>query len=395
MKQYTDIDRLVDEMLNRLESKGGSTRLFSYPGTFSSTAEEDAFMARLDILEREGALIVKRVRRDGVHLVQHVRLADPAPLYAYRRRTPAKVLSRGALGPLRIARIFPGNIKEIIDEIDAAWSRGVAWGGLQPGRAAELSNAVKAVEALRGAQLDPTLAADYRTFSRRAVGDTKFLEKRMGLILSIYRRVYPDSVADPELDDKKFLATLGIQRLPQPILLGGRLAVDGQVIPAMPYVGVAPDHAHRISVDGPTYLLTVENYASFVRHCREVNQSGNGLVIYTGGFPGRQILQATTALASSTRCPVFHWGDLDRGGLRIFTHLERALRGVGRDLWPHLMNSDVLAAYGTASTHSVGQPPAVASGSAIEDLWRLMAEADPELNLEQEALDPVSPVNLG
>ncbi|MGV6876541.1 Wadjet anti-phage system protein JetD domain-containing protein [Pseudochelatococcus sp. B33] len=352
-------------------------------------------MARLDILAREGALTVKRVRRDGVHLVQHVRLEDPAPLYAYRRRTPAQVLARDALGPLRIARTFPRNIEAVIDEIGAAWSRGVAWSGLQPGRAEELSNALKAVEALRGAQLDPTLAADYRTFSRRAVGDTKFLESRMGLILAIYRRAYPDSVVDPELDDKEFLATLGVQRLPQPILLGGRLAIDGQAIPGMPYVGVAPDHAHRISVDNPTYLLTVENYASFVRHCQEVNQGGDGLVIYTGGFPSRQLLQATIILADSTRCPIFHWGDLDRGGLRIFIHLERVLRGVGRDLWPHLMNNDVLAAYGTASTHSVGQPPAVASGSAIEELWRLMADADPELNLEQEALDPVSPVDLG
>lgn len=391
MKRYTDIDCLVDEMLDRLEAKGAGTRLLAYPGAFSSIGEEDAFMARLNILERQGGVTVKRARVDGVDLVQHVRLADPGQLYTYRRRKPATLMSTDALATLRADAAVTAKIAEILDEIGSAWSRRVAWGGLMPGAAEDLSSAVKMANALNAVQLDPRLASDYRTFSRRAVGDSKFLERRIGLVLAIFRRAYLDQAANTELEDPDLLGTLGIQRMPQPLLVGGRLLVDHTELPAMPFFGLAPDQSSRLSVCNPSYVLTIENYASFVRHCREVNADGSGLVIYTGGFPGRQILKAAMELVGSASCPIYHWGDLDRGGLGIFTHLERAFLSIGRALKPHLMDREVLVENGTASAALLEHPPAFVSGSAVEDLWSFMASAEPQISLEQEALDPRLP----
>jgi hypothetical protein len=55
------------------------------------------------------------------------------------------------------------------------------------------------------------------------------------------------------------------------------------------------------------------------------------------------------------------------------------------------MNRDVLVENGTASTALLEHPPAFVSGSAVEDLWSFMASAEPQINLEQEALDPRLP----
>lgn len=138
------------------------------------------------------------------------------------------------------------------------------------------------------------------------------------------------------------------------------------------------------------YVLTIENYVSFLRHTVECNAGKHGLVIYTAGFPARQVLAAIVSLASDASCPIFHWGDMDRSGLRIFVHLENALRRRGKASHPHLMAEFVLADHGVSSDANVGPVPAKAADSVIASIWEHMHQLDAFLTVEQESLDPTS-----
>ncbi|MDB5584057.1 MAG: hypothetical protein JWR80_9233, partial [Bradyrhizobium sp.] len=40
----------------------------------------------------------------------------------------------------------------------------------------------------------------------------------------------------------------------------------------------------------PPYVLIIENFASFVRHVREIAFDDGALVIFSGGFPSRAAL---------------------------------------------------------------------------------------------------------
>ncbi len=138
-------------------------------------------------------------------------------------------------------------------------------------------------------------------------------------------------------------------------------------------------------------MLTVENFTSFVRHCREVNADQRALILYSGGFPSRSALRGIVHLAVAAQAPTFHWGDIDAGGLRIFRHLEAALGKAGIALRAHLMEEALLV-------HALEQPTAArlkaggAVGSAIGELWDTMARDPAPRVLEQEALNPTAPV---
>jgi len=146
---------------------------------------------------------------------------------------------------------------------------------------------------------------------------------------------------------------------------------DGAVLDARPFVGLPPDWTDRVAVVGtPAYVLTIENLASFNRHAREVDD--DGLIVLSNGFPGRAtlgFLKHLDRLLPAT-VPFFHWGDVDRGGLRILRHLSEAL---SRPLVPHRM--------------PLG-PTAWADNA--DDIAAYLARADAQ-TLEQEDLDPVPP----
>lgn len=162
-------------------------------------------------------------------------------------------------------------------------------------------------------------------------------------------------------------------------------------LPKAIYHGVPPEDGARLGLLGPVrYVLTIENYASFVRHVREVNAAHDGLVIYTGGFPARPILKQIVRLAKLAAAPAFHWGDIDPGGVRIFRHLEDTLAAQGIRLAPHLMNGDILYAFGVAAKAGQRTVRSGAAGqSAIADTWDAIAETG--LILEQETLAPEAP----
>jgi len=144
------------------------------------------------------------------------------------------------------------------------------------------------------------------------------------------------------LDPEELLASVGIKRLPRPVLIHDSIALDGPPFPEMPFVGMQTECAERVNlIQSPTYILTLENFASFVRHVREVAPVDRGLVIYSGGFPSRPALGTIARLAAQADD-----GDMDAGGVCIFRHIERHLVLIGAGLRPHMMNADMLQRVG-------------------------------------------------
>ncbi len=114
------------------------------------------------------------------------------------------------------------------------------------------------------------------------------------------------------------------------------------------------------------------------------------MVIYTGGFPSDSTLHAILTLARATECPVFHWGDIDAGGIKIAYHIERALTKVGRRLQLHLMTPEIAVRHGLPQSPTPVFRNFADSGSAVAGLAAFMA-SDAARTLEQEELDPVMP----
>jgi len=208
--------------------------------------------------------------------------------------------------------------------------------------------------------------------------------------VTLFDCFFPDLI-QPSLDASEVLATFGIARMPQPLLLSGPLELDGMPLPITGYFGVPPEEGDRVGLAQPViYMLTIENYASFIRHVREINSDRAGLVIYTGGFPARPVLKQIVRLAARVNAPVFHWGDMDAGGVRIFRHLEDALAPHQIPLTPHMMRSDLLADHGTPAEMRRRLRAGACPDSAIGELWDSIAKTS--LAHEQEGFSPLSPV---
>jgi hypothetical protein len=147
---------------------------------------------------------------------------------------------------------------------------------------------------------------------------------------------------------------------------------------------VPPEATDRLTLAGPLVsALTIENLASFNRHVREVRQAGE-LVVYTGGFPSRAVMKALQALCRAGMNALWHWGDIDEGGLRITDFLARKLPVA---VQPHLMTDDL------ARTRGTRVPPIridVQPTSPVAELAKFRGGSD-AATLEQEEIDPRAP----
>jgi hypothetical protein len=390
---FSNAHALLGYLLDRFEANPGATRLSArvdYDG-FRTVAEEDAFFQRLSVLEAEGGIALRRTGRKGEEVVTATVLREPAALYRHLGRQASTERVKQGLAGLRGRLDLSPRARNLVDEIGAAWERGVAHLGLAPHDVVGLEQVVGLAAAAYARQREPSgTVVDFRSFSRIAVGDSKALERHLTGVAKALFKVFPDLADRSHLRADELLASLGISRLPQPLLVSGPLALDGSAMPRLPFVGVPVEEAHRLRVvDRPPYMLTIENYASFVRHVREVSLRDGAVAIFSGGFPSRPALSAIASLAGQVGAPVFHWGDMDAGGVRIFRHLELELQKRDVELRPHLMEVELLRTVGRGLGDGVRPTLGNLSGSAVEGLGRLIA--DERLAHEQEELAPVAP----
>jgi hypothetical protein len=138
------------------------------------------------------------------------------------------------------------------------------------------------------------------------------------------------------------------------------------------------------------YIITIENSTSFWRYCTEI--VGNYLALLSDGFPARDVLSSMAHLVKTARAaadvPVYHWGDIDAGGVRIAAHLEDAF---GAPILLHEMQPTLALTLGTRLESRKGLERLAARAGDVGALARWLC-GDQAKALEQEELDPKAPI---
>ena len=314
--------------------------------------------------------------RDAPHLIARVLLRDAATLYRHLERQPADAVLSAALDTLDGVRPSTQAAFALKARLTSAWSTGGAALGLGPDRADQAAQLVQAVDA---AFAPSDVRLPLRTRSARLLGDSKALERALPRLLAFARL---EGLIDPSLRRDDALRALDLEKYPQPVLLAGPMLVGGKHIGAWTYAGLAVEEIDAIEVDGRlSAILTVENLESFNRHAREARREKEA-VVYTGGFPARGVVAVLRRLIQQGALEnVYHWGDIDAGGIAIGRYLEQALAVPIR---PHLMDPSLARALGQAAAPFPQRTPAI---GAFGELAAFLA-SDDACTLEQEVLDP-------
>jgi hypothetical protein len=344
------------------------------------------FEARMMAAERAGAVELRKGRRERRHLIERVKVKDALALARHLGRSPAQDLAdrmKEALAP--VAANGEPWVAAIVDDMAQRWARGETAYRIASSAAGAAEEFVALLAAL---SKDRARGLDARTFSLKVTGDTKAFDRhaaRLGEAMAVQRGVSADAI----------WKAIGLERFSHPIHLSGCVLVekDGHILVdglASPFASVHPEMLPLLRLRGtPAALLTIENYASFNRYVREIKD--NALVVYTGGFPPAGVMELLNLLLGMVGpdIPFFHWGDIDAGGLRIFRYLEETLARAPR---PHLMTREIAEACGSPADSDASLGGIARSASAVASLAEWLMRGERIMHLEQEALDPVSPL---
>lgn len=382
---------LLTRLLSLSERTPNRTRPASLSPDYEKLGTASArsrFQDQIAGAERSGAVSVRNGKRERRHLIERITVKDPVALARHLGRVPSSASASAARQ--KLDAVIQGEapwIKPVLDDIESRWSRGEAAFRLQPG---EIEPALELLTFLVAISKDQARGLDGRTFSLKVAGDTKAFDRHSTRIAAIMAA----QLGEPGLAADLVWARIGLERFGHPVHLRGPVIaedswgvlVDGR---ARPFASVHPELLPLLRLSGsPPYILTIENYASFNRHVREIEDGG--IVIYTGGFASVGVIEILKWLLNNVdrAIPFFHWGDVDPGGLRIFRYLEETLPRAPR---PHLMERSLATARGKSAT---ADPTLIAisrSDSAIANLAAWLAGGDGIRHLEQEAVDPATP----
>lgn len=281
-----------------------------------------------------GAVTLEWGRFEAEHELLRVLLVDGHKLADFLGRAPART-QVDALAP-RITPLLehaPPWLQTCWDNAATRWQRGDAALRLRlPQHAADIERLFKALLAVsRNQQAN----LDLRSFSVQATGDSKAMERLKASFAEAWCKAH-DSARD--VDD--LYHSLGLIKTPQPVLLRGEVGLRGEqtlldLSGVRPWIGLPGEIlAHLVLPERPAYVLSIENWTSFARHCREVPDTG--FILYTGGFPNPSIQSVFKRLGQELNqaTPFYHWGDTDVRGLEIFALVTRLS---GREVRPHQM----------------------------------------------------------
>ena len=179
-----------------------------------------------------------------------------------------------------------------------------------------------------------------RVFSQNVLGDSKKFELE---VESHLLRLLRDQLSQEYETPEEYLDSVNLVTHPKLTLVSGDLAfkLQGNTVELKHFEGSLGLSSQTIAVlevsrlpSAP--LLLVENLTTYHQVVHRSSPTW-GAIIYAGGFPhkGTQLLlskiAAFTAAEASTgrQTDVYHWGDIDYGGLHIFEYLHR-------NFFPHL-----------------------------------------------------------
>jgi hypothetical protein len=269
-----------------------------------------------------------------------------------------------------------------------------------------LFSAVDGLVELRNRNLseDRVIGVPWRQFALERTGSSKGLEKIKTNLLQALQWLLSDE-SPQELKDASdaILSYFGILSKEEIFLVRGpatlrkgptRFCLDGSdwepffCVPA----SVGLDENVTWDLASVTGMLTIENEESFHHWCRQKLRP-NWLVIYLAGFPSlnkKRFLQRFV----HTGLPLYHWGDLDCGGIEILLYLRSALCA---RVSPFAMSSRVLRDLAART-----QPLSQDELRRLERIKKKIEAEDPlkdlvnemevmKVKLEQEAIsDPTS-----
>ncbi len=332
------------------------------------------------LAEQDGAVSIDRPRR-ARHLMERIRLRDPDRLAAFLGRTPAgKKASEILEAVVPLLDCVPDWIQDAIEGALQRWNRGERAFRIEAERIDRIVDFVRILIAIdRGVD-----GRDLRTFCLEAGVDSKAFERHRGSIVEVVRAAY----GLDGLEADEVIAAIGFRPFHQAIHLRGPVKVPSLELDcsrARPYVAIPPPAAGDLRLTSDVRaILTIENFTSFNRHAAEVDQPDT-VVVYSGGFPSPSVaLSLRTLIDAAPMADVYHWGDIDAGGVRIFRNIEER---VGRRILPHLMDACLAEARGVAKAAVPCLARVAESESGIADLAGYLSTGNPR-HLEQEALAP-------
>jgi hypothetical protein len=381
----------LERLLERSERNPDRSRPASAAPEYDrlSTAQQvSRFHDQMAAAERFGAVEVKRGRRDRSHLIERVRVLDPELLARHLGRPTAPAVAQRVRDELLpVAATGEPWVAGLLGEMTARWARGEAAYRLTAGQA-DAANEFFALLAAISRQ--EARGLDARTFSKKATNDTKAFDRhasRLAAVLGV-RIGQPGAAADV------VWTHIGLERFSHPVHLKGPVAVEGsggRLIDgrAKPFASIHPEMLSQLLIlERPTAVLTIENYASFNRQVREIEDGS--LVVYTGGFPAAGVVELLSKILTvlPAEVPFLHWGDVDAGGVRISRYLEENLPRGPR---PHLMTKELAQKSGQRADADPSLASIARSDSAVRELAEWLAFGSDVRHLEQEALDPVTP----
>lgn len=349
----------------------------------------DSFHESLRQAEKLGAISLDWGKRESSHVLERVRLVDASKACRALGISPAVEQALKSANEVRHGingeQVAWNWAASIIDEMEGAWRRRKTSFGVDVSRPNDAIAAIRAVQAIKDRVHE---GLDMRTFSRRALGDTKAVERVSGPIIALCRREFDLH----ELGYDQVFEAIGLAKFPQPVLVSGRLELKSsghEISEISPYIGLPPSDSYAVKPSGrPAYVLTIENLASFNRYAREI--SDNGLIIYTGGYPSHAVgaFIREMAVATDPTIPWFHWGDIDADGLLI---LDKISALSGREVVPHLMTVEIAMSKGGATPGASKLNRLLLSPNKCRALAIFLSGPDARV-LEQEELDPLSPL---
>lgn len=369
-----DAAEYLTRALDKYERNRKSNRIF----VDIEPAKNHAEVVRLEkeFSELEALGVIENRRKNGRGgIIEKIKLLSPEGAYSQLGRVPAWEQSVKHLDGLK--RDSEPGLRGMLEKIEASWSRNVAWVGpevrLQPGSVDGLENAIKIAREL-SRLVKPT---DYRTLSLMAGCSSKTLERTEELVAAVAAAITGYDRAGRTA--REFLGELGAEKMPQAIFVAAPKS-----LPAT-YIGLPPEEIRAFRFHDADYVITIENWVSFVRYAREIQDGG--IVFYTGGFPSKSWRDAfVDVLSRQKEAQVFHWGDVDEFGIHIASMILAIAKQAGRPAMPHLMSVEVVGRQSEGvprARKAVEQMPSLAA-PALESLWAWLMSPE-GMTLEQES----------
>ncbi|MBL4747876.1 MAG: hypothetical protein JKY17_03595 [Magnetovibrio sp.] len=377
----------LNDLLDRYEKNVNSSRLLVYPDKLNMKSMDNWKKFNRTVQQAENAEAIEVIWGKGQdsQLIRYARLKNADNLYIFLSRQPISQLIDEGLKQLRQSVEHRLDwAAPIIDKYESQLRTGKKT-SLKPSLE-DLDGWQKLFAVVSSIRNSGHNNVDMRTFSRLTTQDSKWIEKHKGVIVRALETLGWEMPKGANSEEK--LRYLGLEKFPAPVLIAGEFIIDDSSIQiiAQPYLGIPPEWVEKITVlTDPTYILIIENLASFNRYVREVDRDGC-IVIYGGGFPSRTVLNAVRTLDTklSNKVPFLCWGDIDLPGVHIFRVFEKS---INRPLQPHMMNIELAEQFGEFTEPRKSTPD---KNSLISDLESYLGRSGCKC-VEQEAFNPIPP----